>query len=447
MNYTKKVILSLVLFQIILLLFVTVWSSKLDIVLGVIVLLVTFLFVERTLILLIFYVSVLPTVAWASHLPFVPFIIRMEIVFVFVLLALFYVVMQKMLQGKLEIGFTAMDKVFFFFLIVVGCSWLRGYLNDNPRGFLRGEFFYLASYSVYFAVANSKMDERWNNRFLRIVTLSSLIASIEYIGAVIRHPALVRVSTRLAHSAQLSLPYLMMLLLSLKGWKKKSLCIVCLLLILSMVLVSLQRGIWIGVFVSWSVILVWYLLKLSSPGIHSYAVRISILLILGVLVSSLFVGRVLNYRAEHIVERMQTLSALWSDPSLFIRFDECAQAMSRVKNIWIGNGLGDFIFQRIRGVRANFVDNSYFFFVWKMGLVGLLAYLGIVFVFLKRCLFVYRKSPDDELRYFAIVAFSSFVGLQFLAQATACVAVYEFNPVWAILIGTVEMNARRLEKG
>lgn len=447
MNYTRKFVLSLILVQFTLLLFMTVWTSELGIILALIGLFITFFFVERTLIVLILYVSILPTVAWASYLPFVPFVIRVEIVFLFVLLALFYVFIQKMLEGRMEISFTTMDKAILFFLLIVGVSWLRGFFKGYPRGFLRGEFFYLASYGVYFAVVNSKMDEKWAIRFLGIVTVGSVIASIEYITAVLLHPTLIKISTRLAHSAQLSLPYLMVLLLSFKGWKKKSLYIGCVLLILSMVLVSLQRGIWIGVFVSWSIILVWYLLKLSSPGIRPYAVRIFILLIFGVVVASIFVGRVLNYRAEHLIERIQTLSALWSDPSLFIRFDECAQAMSKVKNIWIGNGLGDFIFQRIRGVRANFVDNSYFFFLWKMGIIGLLAYLGVVFVFLRRCIFVYRKAPNDELKYFVIVAISSVVGLQFLAQATACVAVYEFNPVWAILIGTVEMIARRLEKG
>ena len=116
------------------------------------------------------------------------------------------------------------------------------------------------------------------------------------------------------------------------------------------------------------------------------------------------------------------------------------------QNPILGMGIGDRIMRTLlRPGLAHYVDNSYVYVYWKMGLLGLFSFLLVWFLFLKRCIFVLKHKIDEKSRLIVISSLAIFIGLALIALTNACLALYRFNIIWALTIGSVEIIARRVE--
>jgi O-antigen ligase len=153
--------------------------------------------------------------------------------------------------------------------------------------------------------------------------------------------------------------------------------------------------------------------------------------------------------AKALAGRAESLRSLSEDVSLLARVDFGLQAVSRwSRNPILGEGLGTFLHYRIADPRPGFpvMDNSYLNTVWKLGLLGLLPFLALYALFLKRIWFVYRHARDEFQMLCAAGTFVAFVMLIILGVESGVLVVYRFNLLWAALMGIFERWAYQIRQ-
>ena len=151
---------------------------------------------------------------------------------------------------------------------------------------------------------------------------------------------------------------------------------------------------------------------------------------------------------QAIASRAESLRDLSSDLSLASRVDLAFQALARiVRNPILGNGLGDWLHYRIIRMRDQlfYMDFSYMWVLWKLGIIGLVPILGLYLLFLKRVWFVYRRTGDSFQRCVAAGVLVSFVALLLIGFESGILIIYRFNLVWAALMGIFELWKQRIE--
>jgi len=422
---------------------------------GALVLLLSLFSFRRTLFLLIFYSAAVPVSYWAESMEIVPFQISYPVLFGGMLLALFYWGSDQVLAGRIRLKIEGLDVPVLLFIAVVFLAALRGVVRSNPTHYVLAEIAFLLLYCLYFLPVHASDDRRWGRHFFLAVVLASFVVSVEFIYAAIGQAArtgapLVRVVTQQPHIALISLPYLLTALFLAKKRSVRLLSLAVLFAVTLMILISQQRSLWVGaglsMVVAWAIVLIsrrksrpWRVYHLAAFGL------IFFILFLG---GMHFLGSVVSKGAAiTLASRASTIVSPGQDPSLLIRAIECLSAIKQVgSNVLLGNGLGDYIVRYIRVGKANTVDNSFVYFFWKMGLLGLFTFGMLTFVFFKRCHYVLTNAPDASTFQIAVTGAAAFSGLLAVALTNSCLALYRFNFVWALLLGTVELTARHLEK-
>ena len=139
------------------------------------------------------------------------------------------------------------------------------------------------------------------------------------------------------------------------------------------------------------------------------------------------------------------ISYLKVDLSAFQRTFEIKQAFSRMSGIdWIiGRGIGDVFYSKVRFEMKDFVDNSFAWVLWKMGILGLLAFLSIFVAFFQRFIYLLRKGVDNETFIYVMAIGLNICGLLVVALTNACLVHYRFIIIWAASVGALEMIYRR----
>jgi hypothetical protein len=208
-----------------------------------------------------------------------------------------------------------------------------------------------------------------------------------------------------------------------------------------MVFISQQRGLWVGTLIS---LVILFFLSLSKKGegrkkaILIFIIVASLSFLILTVIKKLFSA----FGIATLMMRALTFRNLSLDPSLMIRRIEIGRAWEQCKDFFIiGTGLGSNIRRAAMGTTITWdtVDNSYFFLIWKTGILGLLIYLTMVFIFLKDALFVFKKDQNVEHQIIAASSIAGFIGLMAIAFTNSCLVMYRFNVIWASLFAIVEI--------
>ena len=123
----------------------------------------------------------------------------------------------------------------------------------------------------------------------------------------------------------------------------------------------------------------------------------------------------------------------------FLRFSE---------NPFIGKGLGDFVKYKIflnLKVPNFYIDNSWMYLLWKMGIIGFLIYTIIIFRMLKTSLTIYKKSSNLYNKALSLGIFWGLIGLIFLGFLSPIMFKYKSNFIFAILIAYLEYTRLRID--
>ena len=135
-----------------------------------------------------------------------------------------------------------------------------------------------------------------------------------------------------------------------------------------------------------------------------------------------------------------------ADVSYTIRANEVVEAIRTIKSDFlIGKGIGASVVTRWRFMEHATVDNSYAYLYWKMGIFGLIAFLGFYVVFFVRSLKLLIHPIKSNERIFVVTTILNFVALFIVALTNVCIVHYRFILIWAASIGFVEYLVRKYE--
>lgn len=402
---------------------------------------------QRFLLLIIVYISVFTS---TDYLTVMPVKVSFELTGALVFIALFCWLIVSFYRENLTFRITALDTAFAVFLFVTSLGAVIGFRNSNDVHFIREELFLLWLYVVYFLWVHSSVDKKWIRYFFWTIVGVSVIVFLEYAWEGLhRHGVLLsRIPTQQAHLTQISIPFLLLFLTTTSSRRNKLLALAMLIPNFIVVLLSQQRALWASVVITSLIIVGIYIFRTKSFVQRTFRLTIALVLIVAtVFVGMYFIQKLTrSYVQEALGERAETFASMSADASLLIRYVEISKIWDRIEaRPILGSGLGDAFIRRIRGGTANYVDNAYVYLLWKIGLVGLTSYLVIVFLFFRRCAFLLKSGIDEEYRHYTLAALIGFIGLLIIGLTNTCLTRYRFELIWAMLIGSVEIMARKIE--
>ncbi|MFA5032715.1 MAG: O-antigen ligase family protein [bacterium] len=358
-----------------------------------------------------------------------------------------------------------------FLTICVSSAFVGLYRGQSFISVGNDLFMYLF-YSLFFFVIRSDLSEKWIKRFIYAIIGITFIITLEYVWMYIGSGGKQRCVSDQQHFLNIGIPLIVSWLLYEKNKLTKLFLSLLLIPMGFAVIITLTRMLW--VIIPGSVLLL-YFLHLLREGLSTKkflygCTVIGVILCFTVLpVKDMLTGKI---SLPHMVkERSATLKHLAIDPSFLGRLELASYVFPRIKkNPIIGTGLGDTVFYKLitagaaviyssSGKNTPFVtripksrtvvawlDVSYLNVLWKMGIIGLLAFLGLYVVFVKRCWFVFKNSKYGFEKWSSLGILTGIIGLLFTGVLSAILVGYRFNFAWAALMGIIELQAQRIEK-
>jgi len=232
-------------------------------------------------------------------------------------------------------------------------------------------------------------------------------------------------------------PILCLALLSKKRSKKVIYMLISVFLIIGIVL-TFGRSRWLGFF-GGTLFLFIFLPPFSKSRLLKFISAALIVVIVYVMICGTFSSQHYAARLPALVwNRLGSITRFQTEPPITTRFAESAAALKKVRqHPFIGNGLGATVTFTRTDYPTPFVEttryihNSYLFFLFKLGILGLLAFLWLCVAFVIYGIKVVRGLPDGVYRALALGFLSSFV-----ASLIASIAAPDItSPIFSIYIG------------
>jgi O-antigen ligase len=336
-------------------------------------------------------------------------------------------------------------------LLLLGAAFISAILGlaaGHPWPNVVNEFALYLDFALAIIVARSGLSDRWVRRLLKTIVVCAAVVSLVYLHRFVVSGGHERAASDQQHILNLVIPLLFAFLLLARSLKERLVVAGALLPMIPAVYVTQTRSLWLYIPFSIALLVVLY-------AAHRH-IRVRDMLILGG-VAGFAALAILGYTmltrgatAGHqaIAARVGTLRHLSGDMSLAFRGDLGFQAFSRfVKHPILGTGLGDHLRYRLvpQPDYFFFMDFSYMWVLWKLGIIGLIPLLGLYFMFLKRTWFVYRHTADRFQRASASGILVAFIALLMVGFESGILIIYRFNLVWAILMGIMESWTRQIK--
>lgn len=345
----------------------------------------------------------------------------------------------------------------------------RGY-SLNTIG---NDLFMYLLYALFFFIIEGDLSEDWIKKFIYTIIGITFIVTLEYIWMYITSAGKLRCVSDQQHILNIGIPLVVSWLIYEKNKITKLFLSLLLIPMGFAVIITLTRMLWVIIPVSVFLLYFLYLIreKFSVKKFLIGGAIIGIILCFTVFpVKDIFTGKI---SMPHMVkERAATLKYLTTDPSLLGRLELASYVLPKIKQSpIIGTGFGDVVFYKfiLAGVAVVYtspnrqgnpfytrlpkartiipwLDVSYLNVLWKMGFLGLTAFLILYSVFMKRCWFVFKNSTNEFEKWSSLGIFTGFIGLLFTGILSAILVGYRFNFTWAVLMGIIELQAQRIEK-
>ncbi len=148
-------------------------------------------------------------------------------------------------------------------------------------------------------------------------------------------------------------------------------------------------------------------------------------------------------------ERMESISNPTGDTSFLMRVEASFLAIQKfIQHPLIGEGYGRHIkFKWLLSTQVIYLDNSFLYFLWKGGLIGLMLVLLLYFVFIKDTLFVIKNSNKKDSQLIAIIILSSFIAFLFEGILSANLIGFKLNYLYAIAFAYIIFEKKNIVNG
>jgi len=152
---------------------------------------------------------------------------------------------------------------------------------------------------------------------------------------------------------------------------------------------------------------------------------------------------------ESVQYRTQSVANPLADNSFLMRVELSYYAFQRfLENPLFGKGFGDYVkfkFTAVSNEAIYYIDNSWFYFLWKGGIIGLLLFLWLFARFFKTAYFVFNNSEDLRTKYLCLGILGGFLGIAFLGLLSPLLIKYKSNALIVFIFAYVEFERYKIE--
>lgn len=367
------------------------------------------------------------------------------------LLILFLAISHFFLYSKnFSIKITYLQKPILFFVIYFFISGIIDFFDQKDSFWLTVQLFHISLYLLIFPFYYLLSNRKDYYNILLVLFIIAVVISLEYI-----YYNLFIVNFRFVTFQSGFLPIVSAILFAYFLFAKKMIKRLGAIFLLSVIVLgtfmTLTRTLWI---VTAIVILATFIVYYISQNIISVK-RSVVILFLIILPLFIFGDQViLNNKqikpAESVEYRTKSVANPLEDISFLMRVEVSTYAYNKfLESPIFGKGLGDFvkyIFTVSSNERLFYIDNSWFYFLWKGGIIGLIIYLWLIIRFFKSTYFILRNSDNFQNKFLFLGLIGGFVGILTLGFLSPLLIKYKTNVLIVFLFAYVDFERNRLIK-
>lgn len=409
--------------------------------------------IEKLFILLAFYVSSFEVRGYLVYFPGISVWYSWLIAYpLFGLLLLYWIIYLSRADERFL--FNRMDKAVIVYLFIMFMAALHGFLRGHDRMLLLYDFMAIPYFIGYFVFLYSPMKKKIGV-FCDFLLFFAVFVSLQFIYAVTKFRAgffLTRIVSEHIHIAQFAVPYIMASLVYSTSRSRK-IVLACLLPVIILgVILCQQRSLYAST--GLTIILLLGLLiyrkrnfiRNHIAAVLRYTLAAVIFIGIGIAIAQSATGGKFITTISSRIFIFLNLGELTRDISWQIRWAEIDDALRDIDKHWLfGQGFGASFITRYRYMVAITVDQSYVYLIWKTGVVGLLSFLYMYFLFFRRGIGALFKKISNQDKIFILAAMLNAAGMMLVAMANVSIPKYRLLFVWAGLFGLTEAIARKYE--
>ncbi len=402
-----------------------------------------FLNVEKIIYLLTFYIVAFGIYIFKGNL--YPVAVS-YIVTDFILIVLFFLAMIDLSLNKRNEQIFNFSKPLLFFLFIVLLSFVIGLSNGFELKDIHREFRIFIYYAIYFVAVRYFNNDKPIFILLIAILVATLFAASDAIYTYYTLD-LNRFVSRQVHLIAFVIPFLISLIILDRHKLRRVFYFVLLLLLSLSIIISQTRGTWFSLIIA--IIISLFLSIFVSMKRKSRFLSLSIILsslVIVLLISLNLIGKISQQKVEFVEQRVGSVTNLQSDLSLLMRINAYSVIINKIKSHpWFGNGLGSkatYLFFGRYSIQQN-IDSTYLTILWKMGIIGLIAFILLYFLLLKKAFLIYRRTENNFHKIFSIGLISSFVGLLILGTISPILITSRFNLLFGVLFAITDVISQK----
>lgn len=418
---------------------------------GLIFLVVSLRSFDSFLAILLLYTCIFPVASWGERYDF----FRHYVSYKLILFLLFILVLHwgytRLRDKNLSIKLYNLDVALLVFMGLAFFGTIRGIRQGFNSDFIFIETITIGMMGIYFLYVNHDIERKDISNLWIFFLVLTIVISIQYILVFMSEfsifaTGLQRITTQQPHLALIALPFIFSTILLSQNRSHKLLAVIGLIPILLMIVISQQRGLWVGTLFSFLVFVTFATLR-SKVTLRKVLLLLMLFVTLTGSTVIILQRRTQQQSTEALSKRVETFTELQTDQSLIIRFFEIKKAMDQVGPFsLVGRGIGAQITRVAKLMYSHIVDNAYIYLYWKLGWTGLLTFLIVYFIFFRHCLKIIFHSENRFDQIIALSALSGMSGLCVVALTNVSLVLYRFNLVWALVLASVELIHRNVSK-
>lgn len=394
----------------------------------------------------IIYLSVSPLVYLGIYFHYLIFYVILQDILLLALFIYSFFVNTNVVENRI----TKLEKVILLFFLYTTLMFIFG-LFTHSKYFAFEEFYHLLYYAFTIPIALIFTKEQYYHRIFQYVIFIYIIISIEYIIANI-----VLASGRFVTFQAYFLPVIISIIFSIILFVKKNrisklnLVLIFLLFILALIFTK-TRTVWISTLIPMSLIFITYLYKERNWGLKG----ISSLTILGMGLIVIFLlstksAQQTEKNTNDIEYRTSSISNPTEDKAFLMRVELGYYTYLKFLEspIW-GHGMGDYVKYKFLGIvdkPVYFPDNSWFYFLWKGGIIGFTLFFIVFFYSIKTALYIYKESKNDFKKAIALGIAAGLLGMIILGLLNAILIKYKTTILFPIIFAYLVVEKKRIEK-
>lgn len=207
--------------------------------------------------------------------------------------------------------------------------------------------------------------------------------------------------------------------------------------------ITLTRGLWVAALATISLVGMFWLYE-KGYSVKKMIVIVSLVILAGIGYVVKNTGSQNLNQGNTVEDRAKGFTNPTEDHSLLMRVELGFYIVQKIiAKPFTGHGFGDFVQYKFLGKRKGriiYPDNSYLYLIWKIGLIGFLIYVWMIYRIFKQGINILRFTENSLHKIIILGTLAGFCGILVYSLTTPSLIAYnKLNLLYVILFTGVEL--------